>query len=75
MLKSTNEEQNQIIALLINASSKKSYLSIVAYLILLDFINTVSIFIKLLFFKSLFSTDIVIKNVYIKIVYLMETFT
>ncbi|XP_072934528.1 myb-binding protein 1A-like protein [Epargyreus clarus] len=39
MLKCTDEEHKEIIQLLRTASSKKSYLSTVAYLILLDFVN------------------------------------
>ncbi|KAJ8711363.1 hypothetical protein PYW07_008605 [Mythimna separata] len=38
-LKCTSEEQAQVIQLLMTAGKKKSYLSTVAYLILLDFIN------------------------------------
>lgn len=42
-LKCTAEEQAQVIQLLVTAGKKKSYLSTVAYLILLDFIKTVSV--------------------------------
>ncbi|CAH0696839.1 unnamed protein product [Spodoptera exigua] len=41
-LKCTAEEQAQVIQLLITAGKKKSYLSSVAYLILLDFIKTLN---------------------------------
>ena len=41
-LKCSSEEQAQVIQLLVTAGKKKSYLSTVAYLILLDFINSVS---------------------------------
>ncbi|XP_021182445.3 myb-binding protein 1A-like protein [Helicoverpa armigera] len=40
-LKCTSEEQTQVIQLLLAAGKKKSYLSTVAYLILLDLINVV----------------------------------
>ncbi|XP_026755011.2 uncharacterized protein LOC113515073 [Galleria mellonella] len=39
MLKSSDEEQKEVLQLLLGASKKKSYLSTVAYFILLDFVN------------------------------------
>ncbi|KAM3963956.1 LOW QUALITY PROTEIN: MYB binding protein 1a [Aphomia sociella] len=39
MLRSTDEEQKEVLQLLLGASKKKSYLSTVAYFILLDFVN------------------------------------
>lgn len=42
MLKCTPEEQTEVIQLLVTASKKKSYLNSVAYPILLDFANSVS---------------------------------
>ncbi|XP_075984226.1 MYB binding protein 1a [Anticarsia gemmatalis] len=41
IFKCTSEEQAQVIQLLLNAGKKKSYLSTVAYLILLDFVKGV----------------------------------
>ncbi|CAG5044426.1 unnamed protein product [Parnassius apollo] len=39
MLKCTEDEQKQVLQLLMTASTKKSYLSTVAFLLLIDFIN------------------------------------
>lgn len=43
MLKASIDEQSEVINILFSSSSKKSYLGIVAYQILLDFINNVGI--------------------------------
>ncbi|XP_068623401.1 uncharacterized protein Mybbp1A [Battus philenor] len=40
ILKCTDEEQKQILHLLLSASSKKSYLSTVAFTLLIDFVNS-----------------------------------
>ncbi|CAG9791369.1 unnamed protein product [Diatraea saccharalis] len=39
MIKSTEDEQKEVLNLLLSASKKKSYLSTVAFLILMDFVN------------------------------------
>lgn len=43
MLKCTEEEQKEVLQLFETASSKKSYLSTVATLVFIDFINNVSL--------------------------------
>lgn len=42
MLRCSNDEQKEVVDMLLAASKKKSYLSTVAHLILLDFVNNVS---------------------------------
>lgn len=52
MLRSTEEEQKEILQLLLKAGGKKSYLSTAAYLILLDFVMTVRIIILSFLFSG-----------------------
>lgn len=47
ILKSSEEEQKEVVSVLMKASGKKSYLSTVAYLILMDFVNGVSVVLQL----------------------------